>query len=127
MTFYEQLILVAVPILLPILIGMITVWVHAAIQKLPPNKQAFVSGIVNTAVTSAEQQYGNSVSGDAKRIEATQKISDVLAHYNMKVPPQVVDDLLESAVYALKQTQTGATIVSTSLPLQNQPPSPPSG
>lgn len=127
MSFTEQVILVVLPIILPVLIGVVTYYTHAAIAKLPPNKQAFVSGIVNTAVTAAEQEYKGTVSGDTKRVAAVQQVTDTLAHYKMSVPPEIISSLIEESVYALKQSQTGAVIVNQQMPMTGNTTNQPSG
>lgn len=118
MSFPEQLILDALPILLPVLIAVLTYVVKSAIERLPSNKQTFVRDIVYTMVTATEQQAGAAVSGPTKKQEVLAQVMSTLSHFHMSVPESFVSALIEETVFALNQTKTGATIVNENMPLQ---------
>lgn len=120
MSFSEQLILVIVPIILPIVVGVVAYLVRSGIERLPANKRAFAASLVQTMVTAAEQSA--SVSGPTKKQDVLQAVQASLSHFKMSVPEQLLSNLIDETVYSLNQSKTGAVIVNQQSPMSTEQP-----
>ena len=96
---FLQIILVAIPILLPPLVGLVIVWINSQLAKLPANQRAFLSTIVSDAVLAVEQaEKSSGMGGVDKKALAMQFIEAELQHWGINVPASIVSTLVESVV-----------------------------
>lgn len=101
---FLQVLLVAIPVLLPPLIGVIVVFVKAQIAKLPPNARDFVQQVVSTAVLTVEQTASDQLNNVGKKQLAIKTVMEELAHWKTSVPESIVSNLIEEAVSFLPPT-----------------------
>lgn len=94
-----QLILIALPIVLTPLVGLVVMWVQQFIAHLPANQRTFLATIANDVVLAVEQAEKNSgMSGVDKKALAMKLIMAELDHWGVKIPPEIISTLIESAV-----------------------------
>ena len=72
------------------------------VETLPSNQQEVVKGIVASAVTAVEQMMQTPGSGQLKKQEASQLISDALARRRITIPPAEISTEIECAVKAMR-------------------------
>jgi LL-H family phage holin len=112
MTSMEQLTLLIVLLLLPVIISLSAVWYQHLVQRLPPKQQASVQQVVNTVVRSVEQE-AKTLDGPGKKKAAMQLVTNMLKSMHINIPQDVIAGVIEATVYDLKQEQNQARTLST--------------
>ena len=106
-----QLSAIILPIILPPLISLCVVWYKHMLQQLPQQKRDLVEQIVGTVVYAIEQQFDNTLKNPEKKQEATDRIKKILASLHINVTDELIDAMIEAAVYALNQTKNAPAVV----------------
>lgn len=114
---FEQIILVAIPILLPPLVGAVIFFVNAQLSKLPANQRVFVQQIVGSSVAAVEQSASGQLNDVGKKQLAIQFVEAELKHWNINIPESIVSSLIEEAVAFLPKTNTPEKVVEVAAPV----------
>jgi hypothetical protein len=82
-------------------------------RLLPTSQLVHAQNFVQTVVSGIDQGMQNSTGPDKKQaaLEAT---SAILAHYHINVPPQLIDALIEEAVFMLHAGQESSAVSASS-------------
>jgi LL-H family phage holin len=103
----NQILAIVLPIVLPPLVGAVTLFYKKEIAKLPANIQPIIDTLANQAVSAAEQSLSGAA-GEAKFAAASNWLVASLSHYGVKLSDTQVKSALEQAVYYLKLNKAEA-------------------
>lgn len=109
---YFQLFLVVLPFLLAAIIVPLAKWL---ISKLPSEKQATATHLVQTAVNAVEQlaaKASASLTADQKKAMAIELANVLLKSAGIKLDQGVISTLIEAAVFALNQARQASATAS---------------
>lgn len=105
----EQIVIVF-QLVFPVLVAGVAVAYRFVISKLPASQRAQATEIVNHAVQAIEQTQA-SVPGPNRKVQAEALINGLLKSAGVKASPELVDVLIESAVFAVnKAVDKNATL-----------------
>lgn len=112
MTAQETIALIQV--LIPTIVAVILFTYHQVVNRLPAKEQAYIARqqealkhLVPHAVQAAEQISDPTTSGREKKLVAMGMIKSLLDAFDIAEPSdEVLSALIESTVYAVKQTKT---------------------
>src|SRR5216684_3141257 len=99
-----SILLIALPIVLPSLIALLTFLVKKAFEAMPSTARPIILDMASKAVTATEQVAADVLSNPEKKQMALARMQEQLDHVGLKVPVDVLNTLVEDAVYALKHT-----------------------
>jgi hypothetical protein len=105
MTFTEQLIILAIPIVLPPIVALSAVMYRHLLQSVPEKKRELIEKVINTVVAAIEQSAPATVGNQEKKQAAMNMASEMLSHLNIKASPATLSAMIEAAVYALNQSK----------------------
>ncbi len=100
----SQIIPIIIPPLVAVSIAGGAALYQGFLQRLPKALHDQVSAIATQAVEAVEQSM-QGASGEAKKAAAVQYVQSILGGLHLNVPAQLVDSVIESAVYGLNQYQ----------------------
>jgi hypothetical protein len=100
----NQILLLVLPIILPPLVGAVTVFAKGEIAKLPANIQPTVNSLAAQAVSAVEQTMQGQ-EGSAKFSAASYFLSSSLKRIGVTLDPNEIKTVIEDAVYALNLSQ----------------------
>jgi LL-H family phage holin len=103
---YAQILVVAAPYVVPVLLALLTVAVKAIINRLPSNVQPQVQQAVSNAVQAVEQMSASTPSSAVKKQMAINFVKQQLTTMHISLPDDVISALIESAVYDLNLLKT---------------------
>src|SRR5436309_2241787 len=106
-----QLAAIILSIILPPLISLCVVWYKKMVQQLPQQKRDLTQQIVGTVVHAVEQQLDDTAKKPEKKQEAMLLIRKILASLHIDVPDELIDTMIEAAVYAMNQTKNVPVVV----------------
>jgi hypothetical protein len=118
----NQILAVVLPLVLPPLIGAVTLFVKGEIAKLPGNIEPVVSSLAGQAVAAVEQTM-QGTAGDAKFAAASYYLSASLKRIGISLDPNEIKSVIEEAVYYLNQAQ-GKSPVAAAAPAEVAQPVP---
>ncbi len=101
MSELATILLIVIPIVLPSLLALLTFLVKRAFEGLPSNARPLILDMVTKAVAATEQQATNVLSDPEKKQFALARVQEQLDHAGLKVPVDVLNTLVEAAVYAM--------------------------
>jgi hypothetical protein len=117
MTFTEQLIILAIPIVLPPLVALSAVMYRHLLQSVPEKKRELIEKVINTVVAAIEQSAPAVVGNQEKKQAAMNMASEMLANLHINASPATLSTMIEAAVYALNQNKGVQTNVVQPSPL----------
>ena len=122
---YVQILEVAAPYIVPVLIALLTVVVKAALDRLPANVQPQVQQAVQSSVQAVEQMSADTLSSTVKKQMAITFVKQQLATMHISLPDDVISALIESAVYELNLLKSAPASAPVSAAPVAQPVSEP--
>jgi hypothetical protein len=118
MPLWLQIVFALMPILLPIVAGLVATQYKKAVSTLPENQRAILDQVVRTVVPAVEQLSSAQLSGPGKKQMALEEAAKILQHIGVKsVNPAVLSSFIESAVYAINLGKSATTVVTQASPM----------
>jgi hypothetical protein len=112
----NQILALVLPLILPPLIGAVTVFAKGQIAKLPANVQPVVSSLASQAVAAVEQTMQGQA-GSAKFSAASYFLSASLKRIGVTLDPNEIKTVIEEAVYYLNQSQGKSPVAAAPQPV----------
>lgn len=112
----EQIVIIF-QVVFPVLVAVVAVAYRFVVSKLPASQRAQATDIINHTVQAVEQTQ-SAVPGPNRKVQAEALINSLLKTAGVKVSPELVDVLIESAVFAVnKAVPTADKNATLSLPV----------
>jgi LL-H family phage holin len=87
------------------------------VQKLPQQKRDLIEQIAGTVVPAIEQKFDNTVKNPEKKQEAVTMVKQILASLHINATDEIIDAVIEAAVFAMNQTKQAPVVVEQRSPL----------
>ncbi len=115
-----QILIIVLPIVLPPLIAFLVVLVNKELAKLPANVRPVLADVAKVSVSAVEQVAQSELGTAEKKQKALAFASAQLDHLGMKVPTDVLNVVVEDAVFAVKHAPPIVLATPAALPINTK-------
>jgi LL-H family phage holin len=105
MSLAFQILLAALPILLPPLISLSVAMYQHLLQRLPQQVRQIVEEVAQIVVLAVEQTSATLVDSPAKKQAAMKMATEILQSMHVTVSQEMLSAMIEAAVFTLNQSK----------------------